>query len=43
MSDLRSAAEMSRGHRKGEAEHKEAEAGAEGSPDAIFVLPLWVC
>src|SRR5215472_7590650 len=35
MSVLRSAAEMSRGHRKGEAARKEAKAGSEESPDAI--------
>src|SRR5437660_1986052 len=35
MSDLRSAGEMSRGHWKGEAERKDADAGAEESPDAI--------
>src|SRR6184192_1040339 len=35
MTDLRSAGEMSRGHWKGEAERKDADAGAEESPDAI--------
>lgn len=35
MSDLRSAAEMSRGHAKGEEDRADAQAGEEGTPVVI--------